>query len=110
MSPVTDPYAQAIDPSVQCTDCEAVCCRLTVVLMPEDRVPEWLTTRDDHGMETMAKNDEGWCVALDMHTYRCSIYADRPTICRNYAMGSPSCRDERHKWFGATIPTPVRVL
>ena len=105
-----DPYAEHVDPGVQCSSCEAVCCRLTVVLMPEDRVPEWLTTRDDHGMETMAKGEDGWCVALDRNTHRCTIYAERPGICRKYAMGGPSCRDERKRWFGAAIPTPVRLL
>ena len=105
-----DPAAEDIDPGVQCSSCEAVCCRLTVVLMPEDRIPGWLTTRDDHGMETMPKGEDGWCVALDRNTHRCTIYAERPSICRKYAMGGPSCRDERKRWFGAAIPTPVRVL
>ncbi|MEO5813014.1 MAG: YkgJ family cysteine cluster protein [Rhodanobacter sp.] len=105
-----DPYAEAIDPSVQCSSCEAVCCRLTVVLLGDDNVPEWMTARDDHGMETMAKAEDGWCVALDRKTHRCTIYDERPGICRKYAMGGPSCRDERRRWFGATIPTPVRVL
>ncbi|HUH32124.1 MAG TPA: YkgJ family cysteine cluster protein [Rhodanobacter sp.] len=104
------PYAEAVDPSVQCSTCEAVCCRLTVVLMPEDHVPEWMTTRDERGMETMAKGEDGWCVALDRNTHRCTIYDERPGICRKYAMGGPSCRDERARWFGAAIPTPVRVL
>jgi len=105
-----DPYAESVDPSVQCTTCEAVCCRLTVVLMPEDHMPEWLIHRDERGMETLAKGEDGWCVAVDPNTSRCSIYEDRPTICRKYAMGSPSCRDERLKWFGAAIPTAVHML
>jgi hypothetical protein len=49
-----DPYATSVDPSVQCTACEAVCCRLTVVLMPEDHVPDWLVAHDHGGLETMA--------------------------------------------------------
>ena len=100
-----DPYEQAVDPSVQCTTCEAVCCRLT-----EDHVPTWLIARDERGMETLAKGEDGWCAAVNPNTSRCTIYDDRPTICRKFAMGSPSCRDERHKWFGATIPTTVHVL
>ena len=105
-----DPYAESVDPSVECSTCEAVCCRLTVVLMPEDKVPEWMMTRDDRGMETMAKSEDGWCVALDRKTFACTIYDERPGICRKYAMGGPSCRDERKRWFGPAIPTPVRVL
>ena len=105
-----DPYAESVDPAVQCNTCEAVCCRLTVVLMPEDHVPTWLIARDERGMETLAKGEDGWCAAVDPHTFGCTIYDERPTICRKFAMGSPSCRDERHKWFGASIPTAVHVL
>lgn len=95
-----DPYAARVDPSVRCGDCEAVCCRLTVVLMPDDRVPAWLVDRDTHGLDTLAKGEDGWCLAVDRNTSRCTIYHQRPTICRKFAMGSPSCRDEREKWFG----------
>ena len=105
-----DPYEESIDPGVQCSTCEAVCCRLTVVLMPEDHVPEWLVARDEHGLETLAKGEDGWCAALDLNTFRCTIYDERPSICRKYAMGSPSCRDEREKWFGKPIPTVVNLL
>ena len=104
MHSLPDPYAERVDPSVQCTSCEAVCCRLTVVLMPDDHVPEWLIERDEHGFETVAKGEDGWCVAIDPNTSRCTIYDERPTICRKYAMGSPSCRDERRKFYGTPLP------
>ena len=105
-----DPYAESIDPSVSCSDCEAVCCRLTVVIMPEDRVPTWLVDHDSHGLPTLAKGEDGWCAAVDPLTSRCTIYEDRPAICRKFAMGSPSCRDERSTWFGpSTIGTRVVV-
>jgi Fe-S-cluster containining protein len=33
-----------------------------------------------------------WCPALDDRTGRCTIYADRPQLCRDYAAGSdPLC-------------------
>ena len=31
---------------------------------------------------------------------RCTIYEDRPGVCRKFAMGGPYCRDERDTWFG----------
>ncbi|MEO8747426.1 MAG: YkgJ family cysteine cluster protein [Rhodanobacter sp.] len=105
-----DPYAERVDPGVHCSTCEAVCCRLTVVLMPEDHVPGWLVDHDEHGLEILAKGEDGWCAAVNPLTSGCTIYADRPGICRKYAMGSPSCRDERRKWFGTSIPTAVHVL
>jgi len=105
-----DIYSESVDPRVSCDDCEAVCCRLTVVVMPEDHVPAWLIDRDTHGMETLAKGEDGWCLAVDPNTSRCTIYEDRPGICRKYAMGSPSCRDERGRWFHTSgIGTPVVV-
>lgn len=108
MNDDSDPYAESIDPHVHCDACEAVCCRLTVVLMPDDHVPAWLVRHDVHGLETLAKSEDGWCAALDPASMRCSIYADRPSICRKYAMGGPSCRYERDKWRAAhPIPTPV---
>jgi Fe-S-cluster containining protein len=104
------PYARSIDPGVQCNRCEAVCCRLTVVLLPGDHVPGWLVHRDGRGLETLAKSADGWCAAVDPRTFRCTIYDERPAICRKYAMGSPSCRDERRKWSESRLPTPVHLL
>jgi Fe-S-cluster containining protein len=34
-------------------------------------------------------------VAVDHGRMCCSIYEQRPAICRKFAMGSPYCRDER---------------
>lgn len=100
MSEACSPYAEDIDPTVSCTRCEAVCCRMTVVLMPEDSIPARLTDRDELGLEVMARGEEGWCVALNLDSMRCTIYERRPTICREFAMGAPDCRQERDAWFG----------
>ncbi|GAB3352120.1 YkgJ family cysteine cluster protein [Lysobacter tyrosinilyticus] len=78
-----------------CGSCDAVCCRLTVVLMPEDNVPEHLTTHTAAGLPVMARDEEGWCVALDGARMCCSIYEDRPTVCRRFVMGGPYCLDVR---------------
>ena len=78
-----------------CDRCDAVCCRLTVVLMPEDRVPVRFTTRNAHDVEVMARDEEGWCVAIDASRMCCSIYEQRPAICRKFTMGGPGCREVR---------------
>jgi len=83
-----------IDPTVSCSRCDAVCCRLTVVVMGDDRVPSHLLERRD-GLTVMARDEEGWCVALDSARMCCSIYEDRPAVCRKFAMGGPYCRAER---------------
>jgi len=84
-----------IDPAVSCSACDAVCCRLTVLVMPEDDVPRHLVERDIHGLDVMARDEEGWCVAVDHQHMRCGIYEHRPGICRKFAMGGAYCRDER---------------
>lgn len=78
-----------------CSRCDAVCCRLTVVLMPEDQVPARYTTRDEQGIEVMARSEDGWCVAIDQSRMCCSIYEQRPSICRKFHMGGAYCREVR---------------
>jgi uncharacterized protein len=90
-----DDADEAIDPHVSCSACDAVCCRLTVVVMPEDDVPRHLVERTPAGLEVMARDEEGWCVAVDHRHMHCGIYEQRPGICRKFAMGSAYCRDER---------------
>jgi Fe-S-cluster containining protein len=80
---------------VHCDSCDAVCCRLTVVLMPEDDVPAHLTTHTSSGLHVMARDEEGWCVAIDGARMCCSIYATRPSICRKFVMAGPYCLDVR---------------
>lgn len=86
---------QRVDAAVSCSSCDAVCCRLTVVVMPDDNVPRHLVDRNEHGLEVMAQGEDGWCIALDENRMCCSIYEQRPAICRKFAMGSAYCRDER---------------
>lgn len=84
-----------VENDISCSSCDAVCCRLTVVVMPEDRVPERYTEFTDAGLHVMARDEEGWCVAVDSARMCCSIYELRPAICRKFAMGGPYCRDVR---------------
>ncbi len=81
-----------------CARCDAVCCRLTVVLQTEDRIPRHLTTRTDAGLEVMARDEEGWCVAVDAASMRCSIYDSRPAVCRRFVMSGPYCREVRNDY------------
>lgn len=75
-----------------CNRCDAVCCRLTVVLQPEDDIPARLTAHTDAGLHVMARDEEGWCVAIDAARMCCSIYEGRPQVCRRFVMGGPYCR------------------
>ena len=43
----------------------------------------------------MQRDDDGWCTALDRNTLMCTIYENRPLVCREFEMGSQECLDER---------------
>jgi Fe-S-cluster containining protein len=97
----TDPYAESVDPTVSCSRCDAVCCRLTVVLMPEDRlrVPVQYVEQTPQGYEQLARGEDGWCLAIDENHMKCTIYENRPSACRRFAMGGPYCRAEREDYY-----------
>lgn len=78
-----------------CGRCDAVCCRLTVVLQDGDDIPVRFTDVTAAGLSVMARDDEGWCVAIDASRMCCSIYETRPQVCRRFVMGAPYCREIR---------------
>ncbi len=91
------PLAPASAPLL-CTNCQACCCLLPVLLMPDDDPPAHLVVEDAHGLRVLAKGDDGWCVALDRDSFRCTIYSRRPQVCRDFAEGGRECRAERADW------------
>jgi Fe-S-cluster containining protein len=104
------PDDSLIDPSVSCGKCDAVCCRLTVVLVPGDIVPDQFVEHGPKGIDTMARGADGWCAALDHEHMCCGIYEQRPAICRKFAMGGGYCRHEREKYRLASARNiPLRV-
>lgn len=109
MFPARQDDDEGVDPSVQCSHCDAVCCRLTVMVLPEDRVPRALVELDDYGTEVMGQSEDGWCIALDHQRMRCGIYELRPSACRDFVMGAGSCRDER-KAYRSHYPSIPLIL
>lgn len=89
--PITD-----VSPSeILCSNCKACCCRLEVMIISATGVPETFIRRDEYGGETMRRLDDGWCAAMDRESFMCTIYENRPWICREFEMGSYECMDER---------------
>jgi uncharacterized protein len=82
-------------PDILCSNCQACCCRLEVMIISETGVPKQHIAYDKWGGETMLRLDDGWCSALDRETLMCTIYENRPWICREFEMGSYECRIER---------------
>ena len=80
---------------VTCSNCQACCCRLEVMIITDTGVPDVHISLDELGAETMLRLDDGWCSAIDRETFTCSIYENRPLICREFEMGSYECSVER---------------
>jgi Fe-S-cluster containining protein len=81
---------------ITCATCKACCCRLEVMLFTDTGVPQRYIKVDKWGSETMHRLADGWCAALDRDTMLCSIYEDRPLVCREFEMGEPDCITERN--------------
>jgi Fe-S-cluster containining protein len=94
-----------IDPAISCANCAACCCRLEVLLMGDDDVPQRFIAEDAWGGSVLRRLADGWCAALDRNTMLCTIYERRPGICREFAMGDSACRAERLEYF-ARQPAP----
>jgi Fe-S-cluster containining protein len=43
----------------------------------------------------MARLADGWCAALDRGSMACTIYDQRPLVCREFEVGSDECLVER---------------
>ena len=98
--------AVAAPAKAECSRCDAVCCRLLVMVEPEDGIAPHLTT-EVGGMLVMARGEDGWCVAMDASRMRCSIYDARPDTCRRFHMGGPYCeavREDYARGIDRTIP------
>lgn len=63
--------------------------------MGDDDVPVELSSEDQWGGWVMRRLDDGWCVAVDRDTMKCTIYERRPGVCRDYQVGDNDCVVER---------------
>ncbi|MGR6874822.1 YkgJ family cysteine cluster protein [Pseudomonas sp. HK3] len=91
---MTIPIKDISPKEISCSKCKASCCRLEVMIITDTGVPEKYIAYDQWGGETMLRLDDGWCSALDRETFMCTIYENRPWICREFEMGSYECREE----------------
>ena len=67
------------------------CCHLLVELAPADDVPEQLVVEHE-GVRCMDQHSNGACVALDPVTRLCTIYDQRPQVCRDFKRAEALCR------------------
>ncbi len=86
-SPEPAAASAAAGPAVDCASrlavCQAVCCRLRFTLSAEE--VDGGAVRWDIGHPYVIRHDaRGTCVHNDPATSACSVYADRPQVCRRY--------------------------
>jgi len=84
-------------PEVLCSNCQACCCSSEVIIISDTGVPPQHIHMDEHGSESMLRLADGWCSALDRNTMLCTIYENRPWVCREFEMGSYECIQEREE-------------
>lgn len=82
-------------PEITCANCQACCCSSEVIIISDIGIPSQHVYVDENGSESMLRLDDGWCSALDRDTLMCSIYENRPWVCREFEMGSYECNKER---------------
>ena len=80
---------------VTCSDCQACCCRQKAMLFGDLEVPAQFIATNERDGDSMARLADGWCVALDRITMRCTIYEMRPWICREFELGGDECLEAR---------------
>jgi len=64
------------------------------MLISDTGVPDKYIAIDDWDGEIMHRLEDGWCAALDRDTLLCTVYENRPWICREFEMGSYECSVE----------------
>ena len=92
--------SEPLNTTITCSSCQACCCKLEVMIITDTGVPEHFIDTDDWGGQVMKRLDDGWCAALDRDTMLCTIYENRPWVCREFEAGSYECEVERKEQMG----------
>ena len=92
----TDKDSTAQEVKIDCEKrkhiCKAACCTLAYPLSVQE-IKQGM--RWSLGKPFMnAKRADGYCLHLERDTLRCTIYEQRPTVCRQY-----SCHNDRRIWL-----------
>ena len=87
---------EALPPPVNCAErlhlCKAACCKLGFALSPaevESGKIKWELGRPYH----IRQEPSGYCSHIDTGACQCTIYQDRPKVCRAY-----SCQNDSRIW------------
>lgn len=95
-----DQPAAPVDCAARLHLCRAACCRLRFALSAPE-VESGKVKWDLGQPYFIRQREDGYCTHNDPASGRCTIYADRPGLCRRY-----SCADDKRIWkdFAQMIP------
>ena len=114
------PPTVAVDCEARLPICHAVCCRLRFALTLEE--VESGPLKWDLGRPYYNRHDsDGYCHACAPGTHACTIYADRPAVCRTYSCAGDAriwtdfeAMELNQEWIdthvGAEVAGPVEVF
>jgi len=77
-------------PIPECAGCGRCCHQVVGLVDGVDVVPEVMVVEHD-GQLCMDQRGDGACVALDPVTKLCTIYEQRPNVCREFGRGGELC-------------------
>jgi Fe-S-cluster containining protein len=83
----------AVDCEARHPICRAVCCKLEFALSTQD-IEEGIVRWNLGEPYLNRKGESGRCVHLDLETYKCTVYENRPSVCRSY-----NCRNDERIWL-----------
>lgn len=88
--------------------CKARCCTFKFFLTKQD-LDEGIARWDYGNPYWIRQGDDGYCVHCDPATRGCTIYTDRPHVCRRF-----DCRNDRRIWLdfenGVLAPSQPPVV
>ncbi len=73
--------------------CRARCCTLSVTLSSQDLNEGGLRWDYARPYRLMQREHDGYCVHSDADSLACTVYEERPSICRRY-----DCRNDQRIW------------
>ena len=83
---------EPVDCATRLPVCQAVCCRLKFALS-QDEIERGRVKWDIGHPYVIRQESSGYCSHNDCGSRSCSIYEDRPRLCREY-----SCRGDKRIW------------
>ena len=99
---------RAVDgPPIDCASllhlCLGRCCKLDVALSAQDLDEGKLRWRYERPY-VLRQDRDGYCAHIDRGSLGCTVYADRPAMCRKF-----DCRNDKRIWidFAAQVPAPI---